>query len=291
MHKPQEIQANCPPIHKAGHVPAKGKRLQNKAAIVTGAGSRGRSALGIGSATALLFAQQGARVIVADLDEGRAQETLTSINEAGGEASIVQADITREEDCRKLAAACVERYGSLDVVVNNAGIPGGGMVSEINEEVWTLAIDVNLKGAALVCKHAVPRMAESGGGSIVNIASIDGLRAGAARNVPYSVAKGGLITLTKLMAVHHGRQNIRSNCIAPGHIHASFVAHIPDAVRARRRKIGPLGSEGTAWDVAYAALFFASDESRWVSGVIMPVDAGLLAATPLAVMDNLNELM
>lgn len=291
MHNPQEIQANCPPIHKAGHVPAKGSRLQDKAAIVTGAGSRGRSALGIGSATALLFAQQGARVIVADLDEGRAQETLTSINEAGGEASIVQADITREEDCRKLAAACVERYGSLDVVVNNAGIPGGGMVSEINEEVWTLALDVNLKGAALVCKHAVPRMAESGGGSIVNIASIDGLRAGAARNVPYSVAKGGLITLTKLMAVHHGRQNIRSNCIAPGHIHASFVAHIPDAVRTRRRKIGPLGREGTAWDVAYAALFFASDEARWVSGVIMPVDAGLLAATPLAVMDNLNELM
>ena len=163
------------------------------------------------------------------------------------------------------------------------------MVSEIDEDTWNLALDVNLKGAMLVCKHAVPRMAESGGGSIVNIASIDALRAGGARNVPYSVAKGGLVTLTKLMAVHHGRQNIRANCIAPGHVHASFVAHIAAEQRERRRKIGPLGTEGSAWDVVYAALFFASDESRWVSGVIMPVDAGLLAATPLAVVGNLEE--
>ncbi len=276
-------------MNESKGLPAKGNRLQGKAAIVTGAGSRGRSALGIGSATAILFAQQGARVILADLNEDRAQETLTSIRDSGGEASIVRADVTREEDCRRLAVACFERYGGLDVVVNNAGVPGDGMVSEIEEDIWKLALDVNLKGAMLVCKHALPRMAESGGGSIVNIASIDGLRAGAVRNVPYSVAKGGLVTLTKLMAVHHGRQNIRANCIAPGHIHASFVAHIAAEQRERRRKIGPLGIEGTAWDVAYAALFFASDESRWVSGVIMPVDAGLLAATPLAVVGNLEE--
>ena len=163
------------------------------------------------------------------------------------------------------------------------------MVTEFEEETWNLALDVNLKGAALVCKYAVPRMAVSGGGSIVNISSIDGLLAGAYRNVPYSVAKGGLVTLTKLMAVHHGRQNIRANCIAPGHVHASFVASFPHEERERRRKIGPLGTEGTAWDVAYAALYFASDESRWISGVIMPVDGGLLAASPLAVYGNLDE--
>ena len=269
--------------------PPLGDRLEAKAAIVTGAGSRGLSARGIGSATSILFARQGAQVILADLDEGRAKETLKSIESFGGTASIVLADISQEEDCRQLAAACFERYGSLDIVVNNAGAPGGGLVTEIEEEAWNLALDVNLKGAALVCKHAVPRMAASGGGSIVNISSIDGLLAGAYLNVPYSVAKGGLATLTKLLAVHHGRENIRANCIAPGHVHASFVSKLPPDERQRRRKIGPLGTEGTAWDVAYAALYFASDESRWTSGVIMPVDGGLLAATPLAVARHLEE--
>ena len=270
-------------------LPPKGDRLAGKTAIVTGAGSRGRSAPGIGSSTAILFARQGARIIVADMSEDRAEATLKVIEEGGGDASIVLADITREEDCRNLAAECVERYGSLDIVVNNAGAPGSGMVTEFDEESWNVAIDVNLKGAMLVCKHAVPCMAASGGGSVINISSIDGLLAGAYLNVPYSVAKGGLATLTKLMAVHHGRQNIRANCIAPGHVHASFTADFSQEERERRRKIGPLGTEGTAWDVAYAALYFASDESRWISGVVMPVDGGLLAATPLAVMRNLDE--
>ena len=169
------------------------------------------------------------------------------------------------------------------------GAAGGGKVTDFDEESWNVALDINLKGAVLVCKHAVPRMAESGGGSIINVSSIDGLLAGAYLNVPYSVAKGGLATLTKLMAVHHGREGIRANCVAPGHVHASFTAGFSTEERERRRKIGPLGTEGTAWDVAYAALYFASDESRWISGVIMPVDGGLLAATPLAVMGNLEE--
>ncbi len=269
--------------------PPRGDRLEAKAAIVTGAGSRGLSARGIGSATAILFALQGAQVILADLDEDRAKATLKSIESFGGTASVVLADIRQEEDCRQMAEACCDRYGSLDIVVNNAGAPGGGMVTEFDEETWNLALDVNLKGAALVCKHAVPRMAASGGGSIVNISSIDGLLAGAYLNVPYSVAKGGLATLTKLIAVHHGRQNIRANCIAPGHVYASFVSKLPLAERERRRKIGPLGTEGTAWDIAYAALYFASDEARFTSGVIMPVDGGLLAATPLAVAGHLDE--
>ena len=228
--------------------------------------------------------------MVADLSEERAATTVKVIEEGGGEASVVLVDITREDECRELAAECVNRYGSLDIVVNNAGTVGSGDVTEFDEEIWNVALDVNLKGAVLVCKHAVPHMAASGGGSVINISSIDGLLAGAYINVPYSVAKGGLATLTKLMAVHHGRQNIRANCIAPGHVHASFTAGFSHEERERRRKIGPLGTEGTAWDVAYAALYFASDEARWISGVIMPVDGGLLAATPLAVMRNLDEV-
>jgi NAD(P)-dependent dehydrogenase (short-subunit alcohol dehydrogenase family) len=137
------------------------------------------------------------------------------------------------------------------------------------------------------CKHAVPAMMTSGGGSIINVSSIDGLRAGFSPNVPYAVAKAGVVQLTRTMAVHHGRDNIRVNCIAPGHLHAPFVSDLPNEVRELRRRAGPLGTEGDAWDVAWAAVFLASDESRWISGVVLPVDAGLLAATPLAVLDNL----
>ena len=270
-------------------LPPRGDRLAGKSAIVTGAGSRERAAPGIGYTMAVLFARQGARVVVADLDEDRAETTLRVIGEGGGEASFIGADITREEDCRKLAEGCVERYGSLDILVNNAGIAGTGKVTDYEEEIWDVALDVNLRGPVMACKYAVPCMAASGGGSIINISSIDGLLAGAYLNVPYSVAKGGLATLTRLMAVHHGRENIRVNCLAPGHVHASFTAGFADGERERRRKIGPLGTEGTAWDVAYAALYFASDEARWISGIVMPVDGGLLAATPLAVIGNLGE--
>jgi len=270
-------------------LPPQSDRLDGKAAIVTGAGSRGRSAPGIGYATAVLFARQGARVVVADLDEDRAEATIKFIVENGGEASFIPADITREEDCRELAEACVGRYGSLDILVNNAGAVGGGKVTDYEKAVWDVALDVNLKGPVMACKHAVPHMAAGGGGSIIHISSIDGLLAGAYINVPYSVAKGGLATLTRLMAVHHGREGIRVNCLAPGHVHASFTAGFSVEERERRRKIGPLGTEGTAWDVAYAALYFASDEARWISGIVMPVDGGLLAATPLAVMGNLDE--
>lgn len=271
-----------------GSLPRSGDRLAGKVAIVTGAGSRERAAPGIGYATAVLFARQGARVVVADLDEERAARTLQIIGEGGGEASFISADITREEDCKRLAEESVEQYGSLDILVNNAGIAGTGKVTDYEEATWDVALDVNLRGPVMACKYAVPCMAAGGGGSIINISSIDGLLAGAYLNVPYSVAKGGLATLTRLMAVHHGRENIRTNCLAPGHVHASFTADFSDAERERRRKIGPLGTEGTAWDVAYAALYFASDESRWISGIVMPVDGGLLAATPLAVMGNLE---
>ena len=273
----------------ANGLPPQGDRLEGKAAVVTGAGSRGRSAPGIGYATAVLFARQGAKVVVADLDEERAGATIKFIANNGGDASFIPADITREEDCRNLAEKCVDRYGSLDILVNNAGAPGTGKVTDHDEATWNLALDVNLKGPVMACKYAVPHMAAGGGGSIINISSIDGLLAGAYLNVPYSVAKGGLATLTRLMAVHHGRENIRVNCLAPGHVHASFTAGFSPEERERRRKIGPLGTEGTAWDVAYAALYFASDESRWISGIVMPVDGGLLAATPLAVMGNLDE--
>ena len=261
-------------------------RLKDKIAIVSGAGSSG-SLAGVGDATAILFARQGAKVLLVDRDLERAETTLSVITEAGGTASVFQADVCREADCRAMVAACQDRYGGMDILFNNVAAYGLGMVTEVEETELDHALAVNLKSAMLSCKQAIPLMAGSGGGSIINIASIDGLRAGFSRNVPYAVAKGGLVQLTRVTAVHHGRDNIRVNCIAPGHIHGAFVRHLDEETRARRRKVGPLGTEGDAWDVAWAAVFLASDESRWISGVVLPVDAGLLAATPLAVMDNL----
>lgn len=261
-------------------------RLKDKIAIVSGAGSSG-SLAGVGDATAILFARQGAKVLLVDRDLERAETTLSVITEAGGTASVFQADVCREADCRAMVAACQDRYGGMDILFNNVAAYGLGMVTEVEETELDHALAVNLKSAMLSCKQAIPLMAGSGGGSIINIASIDGLRAGFSRNVPYAVAKGGLVQLTRVTAVHHGRDNIRVNCIASGHIHGAFVRHLDEETRARRRKVGPLGTEGDAWDIAWAAVFLASDESRWISGVVLPVDAGLLAATPLAVMDNL----
>lgn len=263
------------------------QRLQGKTAIVTGAGTRGPM-VGTGQATAILFARQGANVLLVDLERERAEETQATIAAEGGRASVFQADVSQEANCRDLVAACVEHYGALHILFNNVGVAGHGKVTEVEEAIWQRALDVNLKSSVLTSKYAIPQMTKSGGGSIIHVSSIDGLRAGMIPNIPYAVAKGGLITLTRAMAVQHGRQGIRTNCIAPGPLYAPFVATISDEARQFRRNAVPLGTEGTAWDVAWASLFLASDEARWVSGVVLPVDAGLLAATPLSVWENLQ---
>jgi NAD(P)-dependent dehydrogenase (short-subunit alcohol dehydrogenase family) len=270
------------------HIPAASERLKSKVAIVTGAGTRG-DLPGTGQASAILLAAHGAKVLLADNDRDRTQKTAETIHTLGGEASIFIGDITSRDDCRAMVEKCQERYGGLHILVNNVGVHGPGMVTEFDEERWNRALDVNLKSTVLACGVAVPAMAASGGGSIINISSIDGIRAGATRNIPYAVAKGGVIALTTHMAVHHGRQNIRVNAIAPGHIYGSFVSQITPEMRELRKKVGPLGSEGTAWDVAWAVVFLASDEARWISGVVLPVDAGLFAATPLSILENLLE--
>ncbi|MCY3781860.1 MAG: SDR family NAD(P)-dependent oxidoreductase [Chloroflexi bacterium] len=261
-------------------------RLAGKIATVVGAGSRGEPA-GTGYATAMLFAQEGAKVLLVDIDHGRAEVTLEEITSAGGEASIFQADVTNEAACQGMIAACVERYGGLDILFNNVAIHGSGMVTEVDAAYLDHTFNINLKSMMLACKYAIPAMSDSGGGSIINVASIDALRAGFSRNVPYAVTKAGAAQLSRVLAVHHGRQNIRVNCLAPGHIHGAFVSNLDERTQTLRRKAGPLGTEGNAWDVAWAAVFLASDEARWISGVVLPIDAGLLAATPLSVLDNL----
>jgi NAD(P)-dependent dehydrogenase (short-subunit alcohol dehydrogenase family) len=268
----------------------KSDRLAGKVAIVTGAGpTRARDNFGTGQAIAIHFARQGARVMIADHDVGRAELTRETILAEGGEASVTEADVADEASCRAMVDACVDRYGDVHVLVNNAGAGKSGTVTEIEAADFDLAVDVNIKGAAMASKYAIPQMAKAGGGSIVNITSIDGLRTGGIRNVPYSVAKAGLTHLSTLIACHHGHQNIRSNCIAPGHIFGSYVHNfLTPEVRERRRRAAPLGTEGNAWDVAWAAVVLASDEARWVSGIVLPVDGGLLTATPLAMFDAIQ---
>lgn len=263
-------------------------RLAEKIAIVAGAGSSGEPA-GTGYAAAMLFAQEGAKVLLVDNNRERAERSRRHIKEAGGVSSIFLADVTREDACIGMMKACKERYGGLHILFNNVATYGSGKITDVSDADIDAALAINLKSMMLTCKHAVPLMTASGGGSIINIASIDGLRAGFTANVPYAVTKAGAIQMSRVMAVHHGRDNIRVNAIAPGHIHGAFVRHLDEETRALRRKAGPLGTEGNAWDVAWAAVFLASDEARWISGVVLPVDAGLLAATPLSVLGNILE--
>ena len=263
-------------------------RLAGKTAIVVGAGSSGELA-GTGYAAAMCFAQEGARVLLVDKDRERVERTQRGIADVGGDSSIFLADVTREADCSAIIKACEERYQGLHILFNNVATYGLGKITDVADADIDATLAINLKSMMLTCKHAIPLMAASGGGSIINIASIDGLRAGFSANVPYAVTKAGAIQLSRVLAVHHGRENIRVNAIAPGHIHGAFVRALDADTRRLRRKAGPLGTEGTAWDVAWAAVFLASDEARWISGIVLPVDAGLLAATPLAVLQNIVD--
>ena len=267
----------------------RGAWLFGKVAIVTGAGARGPVA-GVGRAASILFAGEGAKVLLVDMVPENAEKTLSAIQEEGGEASVFTADVSNSADCQAMAEVAVERYGALHILFNNVGIAGPGSVTDMDEAVWDRVLDVNLKGMALTSKYVIPKMIEAGGGSIINVSSIVGVRPGVWRSIPYAAAKGEVISLTRNMAVHHGRDNIRVNCIAPGHIYTSMVSdRMPEEMRDLRRRAAPLGTEGTAWDVAQAALFLASDESRWISGVVLPVDAGLLATTPLSMLPILTE--
>ena len=265
-------------------------RLEGKVAIITGAGSSGPG-LGTGKAASILFAREGAKVLLVDRNPRAAEETLVTIREEGGEASVFGADVTLAADCEAIAEAAAERYGAVHILFNNVGITGPGSPTDVEESVWDNVLNVNLKSMMLTTKYTVPKMIDAGGGSIINMSSVAGVRAGSgAASVPYSASKAGVIGMSETMAVHLGRDNVRVNVIAPGHIYTPMVGGTMEPVtRERRRKAGPLGVEGNAWDIAYAALFLASDESRWVSGVVLPVDAGLLAATPLAMYSRIQE--
>ncbi len=228
---------------------------------------------------AIIFAREGAHVVLVDRQRARTDETVASFNDdERARACVVEADVSIGDECRRVVAETVKTFGRLDVLVNNVGIAGpAGNVVEVDMNEWERAMRVNLGSMALMAKHAIPVMTSLGAGSIVNISSTAGLTGGFP-SVFYPVSKGAIVPLTRLMALQHGSQGVRVNCVAPGLVYTPMVAArgMSEEVRERRRLAAALTVEGDAWDVAYAVLYLASDEARWVTGVVIPVDGGLV---------------
>jgi len=251
-------------------------RLARKVAIVTGAGSRGPG-VGNGKAAAILFAREGARVLCVDQVKERAEETAGLIRAEGGEAEAFAADVTRAAECRAMVESAVDRWGGLDVLHNNVGIESRHGLMETTEEEWDRVMAVDLKSMLLTTQAAVPAMEQRGGGSVICISSVAGLR-GYGRTA-YAAAKAGVIGFVTSVAVQLGPKGIRVNAIAPGTVWTPMVEDLGPEARERRRRATPLGTEGTAWDVGWGALYLASDEARWVTGQVLVIDAGLTATT------------
>ncbi len=240
---------------------------------MTGAGSSG-AGVGTGRATAVLFARAGARVLVTDRNVQAAEETARLIRDEDGDCLVAALDVTDGSDCTRAVQLAQRTWGGLDVLYNNVGSSSIGTVVDVDEQEWDRLLRVNLTSVMLMSRPAVPVMAAGGGGSIINTSSISALRPRGLTG--YSAAKGAVITLTRAMAVDHGGAGIRVNCISPGPIHTPMAVGdgMTDETRELRRAASLLGIEGTAWDVAHAALFLASDEARYVTGVLLPVDGG-----------------
>ena len=253
-------------------------RLTGKVAIVTGAASRG-AGVGNGAATAILFAREGAKVVLVNRDQKRARALEKEIRAEGGEASAFAADVTRPEDAEAMGAFAVERYGRLDILHNNVGIGTPGTPETIDITGWNRVFETNLTSALLCCRSCIPRMRTGGGGSIINVSSTAGMVGlqGATGAVAYVVTKSGLQGMTLSLAADYAAEGIRANCLVVGTVATPMVAHLGEEGRERRRKAVPLQTEGTGWDVAYAAVYLASDEARWVTGVMLPIDGGFLA--------------
>jgi NAD(P)-dependent dehydrogenase (short-subunit alcohol dehydrogenase family) len=243
--------------------------LQNKVTIITGAGQ------GIGRVAARRFAGEGARVVVNDINGETAAETVALIKEDGGEAMLVVADIADDGDAGRLISEAISHFGSLHVLYNNAGIflDGDGTLPE--PDIWEKTLHVNLTGTYLCCRHAIPEMAKGGGGSIINTGSAVAVRGPTFAQDAYAVSKGALITYTQALAVIHGKDGVRVNCLIPGPIETPMLAQSdPGTVKLDRI---PLRRRGKPEEVAALAAFLASDEASWISGAIVPVDGGLTA--------------
>jgi len=269
-------------------------RVEGKAAIVTGAGSTPGPGVGTGKATAIVLAREGAGVLLADVHRERAEDTRRVITAEGGTAEIFTGDMTKGSDCEAMVRAAERAFGTVDILVNNLGAAVHGSVVSTSEIDWDWALDISLRTTFLSSKHALPVMERKGAGAIVNIGSISACRG--TGYLGYSAAKGGVHAITVDMAYAHGRHGIRVNAVVPGHITTPLLYSVlGDTPQAQfRRQLAaasnPLGTEGTAWDVAAAVAFLASDEARWITGVTLAVDGGVTSVTPLSMAPHLREI-
>ncbi|MFN8526022.1 MAG: SDR family NAD(P)-dependent oxidoreductase [Chloroflexota bacterium] len=260
------------------------KPLAGRVAIVTGAGSRPADAMlpivGNGKATAITFARAGARVALLDERADWAEQTHRVIQAEGGESLVVEANVAESDSCKRAVDRVLEAYGGVHVLFNNVGISGPrGTAIEVDPEGWDLAMRVNVASMMLMAKHVLPPMIAGGGGSIINISSVSGLLGGHP-SLLYPTSKAAVLGVTRAMAAHHAQQSVRVNCIAPGTVYTPMVVSrgMAPELREARKNGTLLKVEGYSWDVAMAALFLASDASRWITGIVLPVDAGATAS-------------
>src|SRR5947209_2186507 len=252
------------------------RRLEGKVALITGAGS------GMGRAAAELFATEGAKIVVTDVVDDAGNATVGAVRAAGGDATYVRADVSSWSDCEAMVQCATDTYGGLHVLYNNAGIfpADDGGVLDTPESTWDKVMEINLKGVWLGCRAGIPAMIASGGGSIVNVASFVALMGAATAQVAYTASKGGVLSMTREIAVEYARQGIRANALCPGPIETPLLRELladPDR-RARRMVHIPMGRLGRAEELAKAALFLASDDASFMTGAALVVDGGITAA-------------
>jgi len=251
-------------------------RLEGKVALITGGAS------GIGRESAVLFAREGARVVVVDRDEKAGRQTVRLVKEAGGEALFTKADVSQAEDCQRMIKSAEKKFGRLDILFNNAGIMHHADDNAVttSEEIWDLTMNVNARGVFLGCKFGIPALRRAGGGSIINTASFVALMGAATPQVAYTASKGAVLAMTRELAIIHAREGIRVNALCPGPLRTELLMSYLNTEEKRQRRLVhiPVGRFGEAAEIAQAALFLASDESSFITGSDFVVDGGITSA-------------